>query len=416
MIARPPLPWPPRLRYVRPTMKPSSLLSVPRVVPIPDPPATNQVHPSPPAPPERNIHRWVVPSIATLLLSSCLPYTNDHLTTAATLASREGHPCAPAVGMMFDGEGDAGALDEGWQWKMFADESVDMAARNFISPTEAWPPVGRPFVLSRGGAQGSKSAARMYGHVIVGGQPVIYSGPFNRPVALGKFVKMTLAPAWTQAPGVIPEHATVPVAFDARSFGGVSFWARNDGKYARDVSVSLWFDDYFRSTGITLSKEWKQYTILFKDILMPEEERAKNFGAVTGLTFEVSSGQFDLWIDDVQFTGCVDAEGPPMREQIVRQLRRDAEWHLSRHRSVWTMMMDNEILSRFDHAPQGPLMELIAEAMVSKGHLLEASAEPDAALSTYDSVISRFTQATDPQIRTLVQTATADAGRLRHPH
>lgn len=199
--------------------------------------------------------------------------------------------CGPE-GLIDDGEDNNNqALVQGGRsgyWYTFVDESgstVEPAAGR----------LGGTFTMSEGGANGSAYAARFWGTVGSGAE--LYAG-----------MGMNL---------VDPKDA-----YDASAYGGISFLAK---KGPGTGSVRLKVPDVntdpdgkvckqcYNDFGVTLelTETWTRYVVPFSVMRQDAGWGSPTPGSITrskiyGIQFQVNqSGQsYDIWIDDVAFTGC----------------------------------------------------------------------------------------------------------------
>ncbi|MBV9950250.1 MAG: hypothetical protein JOZ69_25640, partial [Myxococcales bacterium] len=77
-----------------------------------------------------------------------------------------------------------------------------------------------------------------------------------------------------------------------------------DGKVCTEC-----FNDF--GSDLTLSTEWKQYVIPFSDMSQMEgwgapHPKGIDKSKIYGMQWQVNSpgADYDIWVDDVQFTGC----------------------------------------------------------------------------------------------------------------
>jgi endoglucanase len=159
---------------------------------------------------------------------------------------------------------------------------------------------GGKFAMSAGGANGSKFAAHMSGQIASSGEP-LYSGmgfSFTDPKA----------------------------AYDAKANGytGISFWAKIGSGSAAQVRLKVpdvatdpdgkvctnaCFNDF--GADLTLTETWTKYTIPFSTMTQMDgwgdpHPPAIDASKLYGVQFQVTTmgAQYDVWIDDLQFTGC----------------------------------------------------------------------------------------------------------------
>jgi endoglucanase len=240
------------------------------------------------------IHVAAVPACALLLTlagSGCkkrVAVTGDEVRSSA-----EGRACPKSIGLISDGENNSNQIadieNRGGYWYTFVDEAgssvVPEAGKN-----------GGTFQMTPGGANGSKLAAHMTGTVGTGAKVFVGMG-FNFVDPKGQY--------------------------DASRYQGISFWAKKgpgsadkaklkvpdvatdpDGKVCQDC-----FNDF--GLDLTLSDEWTQYTIPFTAM-----KQDKTWGSphpdgidpsrLYGLQFQFNQAgaAFDMWLDEVEFTGC----------------------------------------------------------------------------------------------------------------
>lgn len=212
-------------------------------------------------------------------------------TSADTANSPEGRACPPAEGMISDGENQNQVTvikGRGGYWYTFLDKSGSS-----ISPTPG--EQGGTFAMTPGGANGSPNAARMHGQI--GGGDVVYAGMgLNFVDPKGQY--------------------------DASAYQGITFWAKKaagsgnmrvkvpdvntdpDGKVCSEC-----FNDF--GMDLVLTDQWQQYTLPFASM-----KQVKGWGnpiksniepkTLYGIQFQVNEKNtpFDIWVDDIQFTGC----------------------------------------------------------------------------------------------------------------
>ena len=207
--------------------------------------------------------------------------------------SPEGKVCPASVGVISDGEANSNQVNtvkgRGGYWYTFMDSNGSS-----ITPTAG--SQGGTFAMAPGGANGTKFAAHMTG--VVGGADTVYAGMgFN-------FVD----PKGT---------------YDASAYKGVSFWAKKgpgstgnvrlkvpdidtdpDGKICKEC-----FNDF--GADLMLTDAWTQYVIEFDNM-----SQMKGWGSprmqkidpsqLYGMQFQVNEkgAPFDIWVDEIYFTGC----------------------------------------------------------------------------------------------------------------
>lgn len=204
-------------------------------------------------------------------------------------AVNDGKKC-PAEYVIDDAEDNnhqvAKQLGRGGYWYTFADKEG----------TAITPAAGTKFSMAPGGAAGSKFAAHMSGSV--GSGEIVFAG-------MGFSLMQPKA------------------AYDASAYTGVSFWARIEGGSEANVRLKVpdvntdpagkvckaCFNDF--GTDLTLTDKWVKYTVPFAamtqlegwgDPIVASIDKSK----IYGLQWQVVNpgAHFDLWIDDVQFSGC----------------------------------------------------------------------------------------------------------------
>jgi hypothetical protein len=159
------------------------------------------------------------------------------------------------------------------------------------------PPAHTKFLMSPGGAAGSKYAAHILGKMSANGDPLFAGLGFS----------------FTDPKG----------PYDATSYTGVSFYAKVGAKSTKTVRLKLpdvntdpdgrvckeCFNDF--GTDLTLTGDWKKYTIPFAAMKQMKDwgdpnPPAVNKAKVYGMQWQVTDTgvDYDLWIDDVRLTGC----------------------------------------------------------------------------------------------------------------
>jgi endoglucanase len=162
---------------------------------------------------------------------------------------------------------------------------------------------GGIFSFTQGGVNGSAYAARMNG--IIGKASIVYAG---------------MGANLTDPKG----------AFDGSKYGGISFWAKRgagttpkirvklpDGNTDPDGQVcSACYNDF--GMDLKLTEEWTKYVLLFGRMKQERGWGAPHPGGVASdklyaIQFQVNDkGQkYDVWIDDLGFTGCNAAGAAP---------------------------------------------------------------------------------------------------------
>jgi endoglucanase len=159
------------------------------------------------------------------------------------------------------------------------------------------PPAHAKFLMSEGGANGSKFSAHMLGKISKNGDPLFAGMGFS----------------FTNPKG----------PYDASQYTGVSFWAKvgpgstksarlkvpdvntdPDGKICKEC-----FNDF--GADLTLTEQWKKFTIAFAAMKQMKDWGDPNPASINksklyGMQFQVNDegAAYDLWIDDIRFTGC----------------------------------------------------------------------------------------------------------------
>ncbi len=159
------------------------------------------------------------------------------------------------------------------------------------------PPAGTKFLMSPGGARDSKYAARMIGKVSSAGDPLFAGMGFS----------------FTDPKG----------PYDASAYTGVSFYGKVGAGSTKAVRLKVpdidtdpsgkrcteCFNDF--GADLTLTEQWKKYTVPFATMKQmegwgspapPAVDKSKLFGLQWQVVAQGVS--YDVWIDDVQFTGC----------------------------------------------------------------------------------------------------------------
>ncbi|NLE85951.1 MAG: hypothetical protein GX607_06085 [Myxococcales bacterium] len=205
----------------------------------------------------------------------------------------EGTPCSAPTAVISDGEDNNNQVElhegRGGYWYTFVDDSG----------STVWPEAGAhggTFEMSPGGANGTKYAARMHGSVGTGS--VLFVG-----------MGMNFVDPKGQ--------------YDASKYGGISFWAKRGPGSTNKVRIKVpdmytdpdggacseCFNDF--GMDLTLTEEWQKYTIPFYAMKQQKgwgKPRKRSIDPTTlyGIQFQVSEpGQkFDVYVDEIQFTGC----------------------------------------------------------------------------------------------------------------
>ncbi|MCH2109585.1 MAG: hypothetical protein MK135_09660 [Polyangiaceae bacterium] len=178
----------------------------------------------------------------------------------------------------------------GGYWYTFAD----------TAGTEVWPTsgaLGGTFEMSPGGAENTPYGARFKGTVGVG------SGPMQAGMGLN----------FLDPKG----------AYDASAYGGIAFWAKKGPGSVGKMRVKIpdettdpdagicseCYNDY--GMDITVTENWQRFILPFSKLKQLEGwGKPRGFSvsrdAIFGIQFQVDQqGQaFDIWVDQIQFTGC----------------------------------------------------------------------------------------------------------------
>jgi len=236
----------------------------------------------------RSVYLFVL--VGCVALGGCRKRVNP--VSQEVRESPEGRACPPGEGMISDAEANSNQTNpikgRGGYWYTFVD-----TAGSTVTPTAG--SLGGTFTMTPGGANGTKFAARMQGSI--GGGDIVYAGMgLNFVDPKGQY--------------------------DASAYKGISFWAKKgagtgnirlkvpdkntdpDGKVCSEC-----FNDF--GMDLALTEQWQQYTIPFASM-----KQMKGWGnplkseidpkTIYGMQFQVNEkGQtFDVWIDEIQFTGC----------------------------------------------------------------------------------------------------------------
>jgi endoglucanase len=226
----------------------------------------------------------------TLSFGACKPRVN--VTGAEVKSTPEGRACPKDVGLISDGENNSNQTatiqGRGGYWYTFLDDAgstvVPEAGKN-----------GGTFQMSPGGAGGSQFAAHMTGTVAGGG--TVYAG-------------MGL--------NFVDPKGT----YDASKYKGISFKAKKGPGGTPNVRLKVpdaqtdpegkqckeCFNDF--GLDLKLTDDWQEFTIPFTSM-----KQIKGWGSrfdgidstkLYGMQFQVNEpgAQFDVWVDDIQFTGC----------------------------------------------------------------------------------------------------------------
>lgn len=244
-----------------------------------------------------NVRRRLAPLALVLALTNCIPRPPGGGGAEAAAGQNledtaEGKACG-ADGVVDDGEDNNNQVlaqkGRGGYWYTFADKGGTT-----ITPTAG--AAGGTFSMSPGGANGSGFAARMNGKV--SGTGTVYAGVgFN--------------------------FADPKAPFDVTAYKGISFWAKRGENSTGALRVKLpdvntdqdgrtcteCFNDF--GVDLELTTTWTKYTVIFGAAQQMPGWGAPRPGAVEsskmyGVQWQVNTpgAEYDIWIDDVQFTGC----------------------------------------------------------------------------------------------------------------
>jgi endoglucanase len=163
--------------------------------------------------------------------------------------------------------------------------------------TSISPPAGTKFLMSPGGSRDSKYAARMLGKVSGNGDPLFAGMGFSFMDPKG--------------------------AYDASAYTGVSFYGKIGAGSTKTVRLKVpdidtdpagkrcseCFNDF--GADLTMDEHWKRYFVPFATMKQmegwgsptpPTVDKSKLYGLQWQVVAQGAS--YDVWIDDVQFTGC----------------------------------------------------------------------------------------------------------------
>lgn len=231
--------------------------------------------------------------IVGLSLSTFGCHKRVAITGAEAKNAPEGKACPKDVGLIADGENNSNQIadiqNRGGYWYTFVDDAgstvVPEAGKN-----------GGTFQMTAGGANGTKYAAHMTGTVAGSGSVYVGMG-FNFVDPKGQY--------------------------DASKYKGITFWAKKGPGSADKVKLKVpdvstdpdgkickeCFNDF--GLDITLTDEWTQYTIPFRAMKQDKtwgspHADAIDPGKIYGMQFQFNTpgSNFDMWLDEVEFTGC----------------------------------------------------------------------------------------------------------------
>jgi hypothetical protein len=214
-------------------------------------------------------------------------------TSDETKNSPEGKACPASEGVISDGENNSNQINtikgRGGYWYTFVDTNGSS-----ITPTAG--SQGGTFAMTAGGANGSKYAARMTGQV--GTADTVYAG---------------------MAMNFVDPKGT----YDGTAYKGISFWAKKgpgstakvrlkvpdintdpDGKICKEC-----FNDF--GMDLVLGDNWTQYVVPYSAMTQMKGWGSPRTPAIDSsqmyaVQFQVNEkgAPFDIWVDDIQFTGC----------------------------------------------------------------------------------------------------------------
>jgi endoglucanase len=221
--------------------------------------------------------------------AGCIPEGGGAVSGAAAENTAEGKKCPPD-GVIDDCEDDNNQVapnkGRSGYWYTFLDK---------VGSTVT-PAAGGTFTMSRGGANGSAHSAHVNGKI--GGGAVVFGGMgFNFVDPKGPY--------------------------DASAYKGISFWARVGEGSTTKVRLKLpdadtdpdgkvcteCFNDF--GMDLELTTTWTKYTVPFNGTTQMAGWGAPHPGALNpakmfGVQWQINSpgSSYDLWVDDIQFTGC----------------------------------------------------------------------------------------------------------------
>jgi|RhiMethySRZTD1v2_1073278.scaffolds.fasta_scaffold101829_2 hypothetical protein len=225
-----------------------------------------------------------------LFTAACIPRKQPG-SSAGAENTVEGKKCGPD-GVIDDGEDNnnqsAATKGRGGYWYTFADDS------SAITPTAG--KKGGVFNMSQGGANGSQYGAHMNGKV--GGGNIVFAG---------------MGLNFTEPKG----------PYDASAYKGISFWAKKGSAGTAKVRLKVpdkntdpdgkvcaeCFNDF--GSDLVLTEQWTKYVVPFNQMKQlggwgSPHPPAIDPKTIYGVQFQVNEpgASYDIWIDDVEFTGC----------------------------------------------------------------------------------------------------------------
>ena len=159
------------------------------------------------------------------------------------------------------------------------------------------PPASHTFIMSKGGVNGSMYAAQVLGKMSATGDPLYAGMGFNFTDPKGQY--------------------------DASPYSGLSFYAKTSSSSVKAVRLKVpdastdpdgkvcteCFNDF--GSDLTISDQWKQFVVPFSDMAQMEgwgapHPKGIDKSKIYSIQFQVNSpgADYDLWVDDIQFTGC----------------------------------------------------------------------------------------------------------------
>ncbi len=237
---------------------------------------------------------WLGPSLTALAMAGC----------AGASGAGAAAPGAPAPGPTTVSDKDCGpgyVIDdlEDDNNQLLLDRRRSGYWYTFVDKlgSSITPPTQSAFIVSPGGARGSGHAARMMGKIGSAGQPLFAGMGFS--------------------------FLDPKAAYDASAYSGVSFYAKVGEGSAASVRLKVpdadtdpdgktcteCFNDF--GADLALTDQWKKYTVAFVAMKQMEGwgaprpqgiDRAKLYG----MQWQVAApgASYDVWVDDVEFTGC----------------------------------------------------------------------------------------------------------------
>ncbi len=233
---------------------------------------------------------WCALGVAGALVWACGCIPDDAPATGAAVANSADAKKCPPDGVIDDAEDNNNQIapnkGRGGYWYTFLDKEGTT-----ISPAG-----GVTFTMEKGGANGSAYAARASGKI--GNGKTVYAGPgFNFLDPKGPY--------------------------DASAYKGISFWAKVGPGSVTKVRLKLpsadtdpegkicteCFNDF--GVDLELTTTWTKYTVAFAGATQltgwgaphPAKLDTKK---LYGVQWQVNSpgAAYDVWIDEIEFTGC----------------------------------------------------------------------------------------------------------------